>query len=142
MAEYASEGKRVLVWAAKQITVDEYEQWSRKYMTMTSNNGSVSLPESAWEEIERELFCSGITVVSDKLQEGVETVINYARRCGISMVMATGDSVDTAEAIWRKLGQIHYRVERLVASEMLDKDNNLRVDLLEQQLEKLVLNLI
>jgi magnesium-transporting ATPase (P-type) len=130
VAEYTTEGHRVLVWAAKRISVDEYQQWlstSRFQAAATtgplsSSGGIVSenvITEQAWEEIEKDLFCAGFTVVSDKLQDGVANVITYAKNCGITVVMATGDSVDTAEAIWRKLKQIPdgSKVERLIVSE-------------------------
>jgi len=129
VSEFTTEGHRVLVWAAKQITMAEYEQWLTKakgsgasQAIFNSSEELISeISESSWAEIESDLICSGFTVVSDKLQDGVANVITYAKNCGITVVMATGDSTDTAEAIWRKLKQIPEgsRVEKLISSELV-----------------------
>jgi magnesium-transporting ATPase (P-type) len=74
------------------------------------------------------IVCLAFQKVSDKLQDGVQDVITYARNCGIKVVMATGDAFETAEAIWRKLGQVHVhptdasvdKLERFVALDFTD----------------------
>jgi magnesium-transporting ATPase (P-type) len=71
--------------------------------------------ESSWRSIENDLKFLGATAVDDKLQDGAEDTITYARQAGIRVVMATGDAVSTAVAIWNKLGQVTGKITYLIA---------------------------
>jgi phospholipid-transporting ATPase len=131
VSPYTREGKRVLVWAYKFIPLQDYERWEKERPASTKDAEAI---ESWWKLIERDLHFAGCTIVSDKLQDGVEDVITYARECGIKVVMATGDSADTAESIWRKLRQIQGPVHRLVYNSFTTLNSEQRVVLDELKL--------
>lgn len=130
VAPFTKEGKRVLVWAFKSISKAAYDRWEAE----RPNESNLQAMEAWWNRMEQDLEFAGCTIMSDKLQDGVEGVITYARQCGIKVVMATGDSIDTAESIWRKLKQIQGPVHRLVFTDFSLADGVLDLERLNSVL--------
>lgn len=94
----SGKGFRVLVWASRKVDENEF----RKFVSLknSTNLTKESEVESLWSTIEKDLDFLGATVVDDQLQEDVDIVLKYAKECGIKLVMATGDAVNTAVCLF------------------------------------------
>ncbi|KAJ3397472.1 hypothetical protein HDV05_002927, partial [Chytridiales sp. JEL 0842] len=97
LAEFASEGLRTLLYASKELTQKEYDDWSERYnqASMALENRA-ELMEQVAEEIECDLCLLGATAIEDKLQVGVGDTIEKLRRADIKIWMLTGDKKETA----------------------------------------------
>ncbi|MHA1819050.1 MAG: cation-translocating P-type ATPase [Promethearchaeota archaeon] len=99
--EYASAGYRVLGICEKKIdpehVPDNWEDENLRY------------------ELEKDLTFLGLTVILDPPREDVPGAVEACKSAGISVVMITGDSLDTGIAIAKQLGifdpSINYAVE-------------------------------
>lgn len=97
LEEYASDGLRTLCLAMRDISEEEYSEWSKLYNSAatTLDNRTDKLDEAA-ELIERDLFLLGATAIEDKLQEGVPETIRTLQEAGIKIWVLTGDRQETA----------------------------------------------
>lgn len=68
---------------------------------------------------EEELIFLGVCGMMDEIKEGVKEAVSTCRRAGITTVMITGDSAETAFAIAKKAG-ITYRRDEVVSGAELD----------------------
>ena len=68
----------------------------------------------------------GVIAVSDTVKEGVKEAISALQRQGVDVVMLTGDSQQTAEAVARSLG-----IDKVIAN-VLPADKAARVEALQQ----------
>ena len=97
LEDYASKGLRTLLYASRQLTRYEYEQWNQDYQTaMTDLNQREKLIDSLAERVESDLTLIGATAIEDKLQENVPETIAFLRSAGIKVWVLTGDKVETA----------------------------------------------
>jgi len=55
--------------------------------------------DQIYDELERELFIIGATVVEDRLQDDVKDTIASIHQANIKVWMLTGDKLETAESI-------------------------------------------
>lgn len=95
--DFSSEGLRTLLYSYKDLEIDEYKNWSKRYAeAKTSLIDRSSKIESIGEELENKLTLLGCTAIEDKLQNGVPEAIEKLRRAGIKMWMLTGDKRETA----------------------------------------------
>ena len=94
---FAREGLRTLCIAEKDLTEDEYQQWSREHdaAAQAIHNRDDKLEEVS-DRIERELMLLGGTAIEDRLQDGVPDTIALLGEAGIKLWVLTGDKVETA----------------------------------------------
>ena len=100
LTEYASQGLRTLVVAARDLTDEELSEWQRKYEDASTSltDRSVKLRQTA-AFIECNLNLHGATGIEDKLQDGVPEAIESLRQAGIKVWVLTGDKQETAISI-------------------------------------------
>ncbi|KAG6876279.1 hypothetical protein C0992_000210 [Termitomyces sp. T32_za158] len=97
LENYATEGLRTLCLAYRDISEQEYQQWSAIYNQAAATiNGRGEALDQAAELIEKELFLLGATAIEDKLQDGVPDTIHTLQMAGIKVWVLTGDRQETA----------------------------------------------
>ncbi|KAI8324877.1 phospholipid-translocating P-type ATPase [Martensiomyces pterosporus] len=97
LEEYATEGLRTLCIAMRDISADEYREWSAMHAkaSTTLTNRQQELDRVA-EMIERDMCLLGATAIEDKLQDGVPQTIFTLAQAGIKIWVLTGDRQETA----------------------------------------------
>lgn len=100
LSEYSSQGLRTLVVAARDLTIEELEQWQCMYEDASTSltDRSLKLRQTA-ALIECNLKLLGATAIEDKLQDGVPEAIESLRQAGIKVWVLTGDKQETAISI-------------------------------------------
>jgi magnesium-transporting ATPase (P-type) len=97
LAEFASEGLRTLLYASRELSQGEYDEWAERYTQASMALAHrTELMEQVAEEIECDLRLLGATAIEDKLQEGVGDTIDKLRRTDMRLWMLTGDKKETA----------------------------------------------
>ena len=100
--DFANEGLRTLLHAARYVQEDEYQKWAAAYSeaatALTDREKRIS---EAANLIEEEFELIGATAIEDKLQDGVPDSIDRLRRANIKLWMLTGDKRETAISIAR-----------------------------------------
>jgi phospholipid-translocating ATPase len=100
--DFANEGLRTLLHAARYLEEEEYKSWAETYREATT---SLSDREEKIREvanlIEKRFELIGATAIEDKLQDGVPDTIDRLRRANIKLWMLTGDKRETAISISR-----------------------------------------
>ncbi|WVF71294.1 hypothetical protein IAT40_006097 [Kwoniella sp. CBS 6097] len=97
LEDYATEGLRTLCLAYRDISEDEYAQWSTIYDNAAAQmSGRAEALDKAAEVIEQNLHLLGATAIEDKLQEGVPDAIHTLQQAGIKIWVLTGDRQETA----------------------------------------------
>ncbi|MFC3417686.1 cation-translocating P-type ATPase [Algoriphagus hitonicola] len=101
--KWASEGERVLAFAAKIID---------------------RLPgEKDWTDLEADLDYLGIAGMIDPPREEVKAAIEECKTAGIKPVMITGDHPETAKAIAKEVGILEENDQVLTGKELLELDD-------------------
>jgi phospholipid-transporting ATPase len=97
LEEYANDGLRTLCIAYRDVSEEEYREWSVIYdkAATSISNRSAELDKAA-ELIEKDLFLLGATAIEDKLQTGVPETIHTLATAGIKIWVLTGDRQETA----------------------------------------------
>ncbi|KAI8894365.1 hypothetical protein BC833DRAFT_605122 [Globomyces pollinis-pini] len=97
LEEYACDGLRTLCIAYRDVSDEEYAEWSAIYekAANTINNRGEELSKAA-ELIEKDLILLGATAIEDKLQDGVGDTIHTLASAGIRVWVLTGDRQETA----------------------------------------------
>ncbi|XP_075154289.1 ATPase phospholipid transporting 8B isoform X3 [Haematobia irritans] len=95
--KFAGEGLRTLVLAERELSIDFYEDWSKRHMdaSVSMDNREEKL-NAIYEEVESELVLVGVTAIEDKLQDGVPQTIANLQMAGIKIWVLTGDKQETA----------------------------------------------
>ena len=94
---FSKEGLRTLIVGKRELSSDEYEEWSNEYNI--ANAAIVDRTEAVAAvsaKIERKLDLLGCTAIEDKLQDGVPDTIKYLLESGIKVWIITGDKQETA----------------------------------------------
>lgn len=95
--DYATDGLRTLCLAYRDISEEEYREWSVIYdQAAATINGRGDALDEAAEIIEKDMFLLGATAIEDKLQEGVPDTIHTLQMAGIKVWVLTGDRQETA----------------------------------------------
>ncbi len=98
LEEYATDGLRTLCLAMREISEEEFQEWSQifeKASTTVGGNRAEELDKAA-EIIERDFSLLGATAIEDKLQDGVPDTIHTLQEAGIKIWVLTGDRQETA----------------------------------------------
>ncbi|WWD18544.1 hypothetical protein CI109_102997 [Kwoniella shandongensis] len=94
---FANGGLRTLCIASRDMSEEEYVDWSKKYDAASAatidRDGEI---EKACDLVEHSLTILGATALEDKLQEGVPDAIAMLHRAGIKLWILTGDKLQTA----------------------------------------------
>lgn len=86
LEDYATEGLRTLCLAYRDVSEEEYRQWSVIYdQAAATINGRGDALDQAAELIEKDMFLLGATAIEDKLQEGVPDTIHTLQMAGIKV---------------------------------------------------------
>ncbi|EAS00136.2 phospholipid-translocating P-type ATPase, flippase family protein (macronuclear) [Tetrahymena thermophila SB210] len=95
--QYANQGLRTLFLAKKDLSEQEYNQWSEKYSEAErSLQNRDEQVEKLQDSMEKDLNFLGVTAVEDKLQDEVGNTIQSIRDAGIKFWVLTGDKKETA----------------------------------------------
>ncbi|KAK8981695.1 hypothetical protein V6N11_028103 [Hibiscus sabdariffa] len=95
--QYAQLGLRTLCLAWRELTEDEYQEWSLMFKEASS-----TLVDREWriaevcQRLEHDFEVLGVTAIEDRLQDGVPETIETLRKAGINFWMLTGDKQNTA----------------------------------------------
>ncbi|KXN73399.1 phospholipid-translocating P-type ATPase, partial [Conidiobolus coronatus NRRL 28638] len=119
--KYSCEGLRTLVFASKELTKNEYEEWKTKYDKASQQVGDD--PEEIdllCSELETNLTLLGCTGLEDQLQEGVPESISLLRRAGIKIWVLTGDKLETAINIGQACSLIEPRSDLIILDHRTD----------------------
>ncbi|XP_054754666.1 probable phospholipid-transporting ATPase IA isoform X2 [Lytechinus pictus] len=97
LEEFASEGLRTLCFAFREISKEEYEEWSATYYKASTaiQNREEKLAEAA-ELIEMNFTLIGASAIEDKLQDGVPETIDTLLKADVKIWVLTGDKQETA----------------------------------------------
>ena len=94
---FAREGLRTLCIAERELSEEEYEDWSRAHdLAAQALQDREEKLEEVSDHIERELILLGGTAIEDRLQDGVPDTIALLGDAGIKLWVLTGDKVETA----------------------------------------------
>lgn len=97
LEDYATEGLRTLCIAMREVSEQEYRQWSKIYdQAAATIQGRSEALDKAAEMIEQNMFLLGATAIEDKLQDGVPDTIHTLQSAGIKIWVLTGDRQETA----------------------------------------------
>jgi phospholipid-translocating ATPase len=116
----AKEGLRTLAFCFKYVEDEQYNDWKKKYLEVTSNLSSTEEDEDeVITELEKGMKFIGISGVEDLLQDQIRETIESVRESGIRVWVLTGDKVETAKCIAKSTG-LKGKTEQFF--EMLDED--------------------
>ena len=94
---FAREGLRTLCIAEKDLSEEQYEEWSRDHdLAAQALQDREQQLEEVSDRIERDLMLLGGTAIEDRLQDGVPDTISLLGDAGIKLWVLTGDKVETA----------------------------------------------
>lgn len=103
----AREGLRTLVFGKKDLTEEDYENFSaRLTKAKTTIQNRAANVQAVIETLEENLELIGLTGVEDKLQPGVQQTLEMLRNAGLKIWMLTGDKIETATCIAISAGLI------------------------------------
>uniref|UniRef100_A0A3B0N4Z5 Phospholipid-transporting ATPase n=1 Tax=Theileria annulata TaxID=5874 RepID=A0A3B0N4Z5_THEAN len=97
MKKYSVGGLRTLVFAKREIELNEFNEWLKEYnrIKLTIESRDEKLAECV-SKLECDLELQGVTGIEDKLQTGVSECIEQLLMAGIRIWMLTGDNLDTS----------------------------------------------
>ena len=97
LEEFAKTGLRTLALGMRELTQEEFDDWSQKYdeAATSLSNREEKLADVA-ELIEKDIRIVGTTAIEDKLQDKVADTIHFIRDAGIKVWVLTGDKIETA----------------------------------------------
>ena len=106
--QLAQDGLRTLVISQKQLTEQEYDEFSFRYTRARATlNDREAVVQQAIEAIEDGMEFLAVTGVEDRLQDHVLETIEKFRDAGIQVWMLTGDKIETAKCIAIATGMLH-----------------------------------
>ncbi|XP_051125692.1 probable phospholipid-transporting ATPase 5 [Andrographis paniculata] len=129
LSMYAEDGLRTMVFAYKQVGLQEYENWSGAFEQAKATVGHEreELLESASEMIENDLQLLGAVAIEDKLQKGVPESIDKLAQAGIKIWLLTGDKRETAVNIGFACSLLRHDMRQLHLCLGKDISNKLHV---------------
>ncbi|KAN0003647.1 hypothetical protein ACTFIZ_009801 [Dictyostelium cf. discoideum] len=97
ISQFSREGLRTLILAKREISQEEYSNWSQQYHeASTLIHDREAEMERLNDQIERGFELVGCTAIEDKLQDGVPETIDYLLKANIKVWIITGDKQETA----------------------------------------------
>ena len=129
--QYAEFGLRTLVFASKELSLIEYDNFMKMYQSAKTNINSLEKEEQlekSFNVIEQNMILLGCSAVEDKLQTDVVPTIHQILEAGIKFWVITGDKSETAKKISLSSGLIDNSTKLL---EFKDENENV-----EDQIER------
>jgi len=115
LKSFSQDGLRVLLVATKELTEEEFDDFSSDYFYANQNiNNRAVAVEEVVSRIEQDLKLLGATAIEDRLQDKVPETIDYILQSGIRFWLLTGDKQETAINIG-------------TSSKLLSKDFNMMI---------------
>jgi magnesium-transporting ATPase (P-type) len=115
--EFASESLRTICICYKDLTQRELRDWNEKTTILLSNNAKKEV-----HKIEEDgMTLIGIVGVRDILKEGVKDAVQKCKIAGITVVMVTGDNIDTATAIAKDCGIANDVRQAILGEKFMEK---------------------
>jgi phospholipid-transporting ATPase len=97
---FSIHGLRTLIIAYKEISEENYNNWSDRYLETKKNvNHTEEDLNKLYDEMETNFKLIGSTAIEDELQDNVDVIIDDIMRTGMRVWMLTGDKLDTAKNI-------------------------------------------
>eukprot|EP00397_Hematodinium_sp_SG-2012_P001607 GEMP01001611.1.p1 GENE.GEMP01001611.1~~GEMP01001611.1.p1 ORF type:complete len:1272 (+),score=211.79 GEMP01001611.1:195-4010(+) len=107
MSQYALDGLRTLMFAAREVQADAFADWHSNYESaMNSMKDRTTKMELVAELLETGLELQAVTGIEDRLQDKVGETIDLLQQAGMKIWMLTGDKVETAVNIGVATGLI------------------------------------
>ena len=96
--DFSIEGLRTLCFAFREISTDEFSNWSEKWIAAVNTIGAKRQEalDSAASEIESNLKLIGVSGIEDRLQFAVPESISILLKANIKIWILTGDRAETA----------------------------------------------
>ena len=94
--EFALTGLRTLLIAQKEISEDEYQAFSTRYLKAATSVNKEKEMNKVSDALEQDFELIGSSAIEDKLQEEVGKTIYSLRQAEIKVWVLTGDKVETA----------------------------------------------
>eukprot|EP00698_Gefionella_okellyi_P009875 TRINITY_DN2532_c0_g2_i1.p1 TRINITY_DN2532_c0_g2~~TRINITY_DN2532_c0_g2_i1.p1 ORF type:complete len:1126 (-),score=220.66 TRINITY_DN2532_c0_g2_i1:130-3507(-) len=95
---FSKKGFRTLVFASRDLQVEEAEEWRRAFKSASDIVGeqrNIAVAEVC-DKLEHSFQLVGVSAVEDKLQDEVPETLEYLLKCGIKIWILTGDKQETA----------------------------------------------
>ena len=102
--KYARSGLRTLVFGKRELSELEVEIFINNIEKAEQNMFNPDLVQDEYEKLETNLEFLGVTAIEDRLQEGVPETIKSLRDAGLAVWVLTGDKLQTAIEIARRIG--------------------------------------
>lgn len=93
---FAKNAFRTILVAYRDMTMDEFNE-------LKASNNDFSKPEDR-DCLEKELVGVGIFGLQDPLRDEIKDSIKICNKAGITVIMCTGDNIETAKAISKNAG--------------------------------------
>ena len=120
LAEFANAGLRTLIVAYKELNVEEFENFDKKYQfELDHENKNLN---NLFDCMESDLYLLGSTGIEDQLQDDVADTLNSFIEIGIKVWVLTGDKVETAISIAYSCKLLSNEFEVLELKEDIDVD--------------------
>ncbi|KAM6967433.1 phospholipid-transporting ATPase ID [Aplochiton taeniatus] len=95
--EYAADGLRTLALAYRDLSEEQWEEWSESHRCADrAADFREDRLAAAYEHVEQDMMLLGATAIEDKLQEGVPETIAILTLANIKIWVLTGDKQETA----------------------------------------------
>lgn len=97
---YAKEGLRTLLFAYKELSHEEYNEW-KEFLKIAQSSVEEKTKKIAMvhDRMEKDLILLGASAIEDLLQDEVPETIDFFRKAGVQVWVLTGDKRDTAVSI-------------------------------------------
>eukprot|EP00347_Sterkiella_histriomuscorum_P021414 403334057 len=96
--QFATEGLRTLLVTMRVLEQSEFKQFQIATQ-IDRRQSQAALDQEIYDKLERELTLIGCVALEDRLQEGVDTTIDFIKESGVKIWMITGDKLETAICI-------------------------------------------
>jgi magnesium-transporting ATPase (P-type) len=114
---FADEALRTICIAYKNVSKDEIENWKETDVIIDENGNKNEL----YKIEESGLILIGIVGIRDILKEGVKEAVIKCQTAGITVIMVTGDNLDTASAIAKSCNISKYSSEAMLGEDFMRK---------------------
>jgi len=136
LESFAREGLRTLCVAERDLTEEEYQNWSKDHdIAAQALQDRDDRLEEVSDRIERDLMLLGGTAIEDRLQDGVPDTITLLGDAGIKLWVLTGDKVETAINIGFSCNLLSNEMD-LIVFNVEDGHQDIASELLDNHLKK------
>eukprot|EP00698_Gefionella_okellyi_P023878 TRINITY_DN827_c0_g1_i1.p1 TRINITY_DN827_c0_g1~~TRINITY_DN827_c0_g1_i1.p1 ORF type:complete len:1107 (-),score=195.10 TRINITY_DN827_c0_g1_i1:3170-6490(-) len=114
---FATEGLRTLVYAKRELSKADYEEWYQKFQAAEqATKDRQKKVHTAWAALEHDLELLGATAIEDCLQAQVPETIAALIDANIKVWVLTGDKTDTAINIATRCRLLQSSMKQLICS--------------------------